>query len=72
MDWSTILLIIGPIAGAVLIVVMDEIVALTPEDWKPLGIPVGKYDGLIWRKIKKRMGWGRIKEPRKFKKGMDL
>ena len=61
MDWTTLLLIVGPVAGAFLIVLMDEIVAATPEDWKPWGIPVGKYDGLIWRKIKRRMGWGKKK-----------
>lgn len=57
MDWSVILTIGLPVLGAVLIVILDEIVAATPEDWKPWGIPIGKYDGLIWRKIKKRMGW---------------
>ena len=44
-----------------MIVLMDEIVAATPEDWKPWGVPVGKYDGLIWRRIKRRMGWGKKK-----------
>jgi hypothetical protein len=59
MDWSTILTIGLPVLGAALIVAMDAIVEATPPDWKVWGIPIGKYDGLIWKRIKARMGWGK-------------
>lgn len=35
-----------------IVVALDEITARTPPDFELWGIPVGKYDGLVWRRIK--------------------
>ena len=52
MDWSTVLWAVAVPAG---IVAIDVIVGLTPETWKPWGVPVGKYDGIVWTAIKKKV-----------------
>ena len=50
MDWSMVVWPAIVVGGAAAV---DVIVGLTPETWKPFGIPVGKYDGVVWKAVKK-------------------
>lgn len=48
MEW-----LIWPAIGAGVVAAIDVIVGLTPPTWAPWGIPIGRYDGVIWKAVKK-------------------